>query len=96
MIDTFEDVDTRFAQVTGDDAVSVRSTRSNRSNFITVSPGRYSLGRFLEDQNSARTINPNHTYYETNNYVEDPKQKTFGNLKAAPRASETVTTKVTK
>ena len=52
MIETFEAVDTKFAQAAVTDNVSVksnRSTRSTRSNFITVSPGRYSLGRFIED-----------------------------------------------
>ena len=98
MIETFQAVDTQYAHAAQSDTVSVKSNRSNRSNrdFITVSPGRYSLGRFLEDQNSARTINPSHSYYQTNTYNEDTRQKTFGNLKAAPRASETVTSQFHK
>lgn len=38
---------------------------------------------------TARTINPNHEYYESSTY-EDKRAKTFGSLKAAPRGPDSV------
>ena len=65
MIRTFNNVDTKFASAS--DTVSVKSGKSTMSH-ITLSPGRYSLSRYLEDQNTARTVNPNHGYYQTCEY----------------------------
>jgi hypothetical protein len=51
------------------------------------------VGRFLEDQMSARTIHPAHVYHSTNEFDEN-KHSTFGNLKGAPRVQETVTSQM--
>lgn len=102
MIDTFETVDNQFHQANNSDTASVRSTRSSQARFGTMvacSPGRYSVGRFLEDQMSARTINPGHQICNANDYDEHKTRtatagSTFGNLKAAPRYQETVTSQI--
>lgn len=63
--------------------------KSVNTHYPTASPGRYSLGRLREDIVTARTINPNHEYYESSTY-EDKRAKTFGSLKAAPRGPDSV------
>lgn len=92
MIEKFQVVDTQFAVNAVSDTISVRSggcKSSTRSTILTVSPGRYSLGRLREDQVSARTINPNHEYYQTPEY-EEQRAKTFGSLKSKPRTQDPV------
>lgn len=102
MIETFETVDNKFASANNNisDTASVRSTRSSAArmgNLVACSPGRYSVGRFIEDQMSARTINPGHQMYCANDFDEQKRTttgSTFGNLKAAPRFQETVTSQI--
>jgi hypothetical protein len=93
MICKFNLVDNQFAGAQAppeSDSASVRSSKSLRSSVLnTVSPGRYSASRLREDQNSARTINPNHEYYISNDY-HDKNPKTFGSLKAGRMPSVSV------
>lgn len=94
MIGKFNTVDDRFEYAASNEAISVRSnmTANRGINYpAAVSPGRFSYSRLKEDQVSARTINPDHNYYQTFEY-EASRQKTFGSLKAAPKYQDNVTT----
>jgi hypothetical protein len=98
IIETFNTVDYEHIKARKEISNEVQgqppTTASSRSlsvdQALKCTPGRYSVGRFLEDQASGRTVSPNHQFYTTSDYDQAKGNKTLGSLKAAPKVFETV------
>lgn len=67
MIGKFNTVDDQFESISNE-VMSARSGMSANRVIAAVSPGRFSYSRLKENSVSARTINPDHNYYQTFQY----------------------------